>query len=35
LSWKENFTPFGLGSVGNVDAIMTGKITAKGKRTHS
>ena len=35
LTWAETFTPFVLGSAGNVNAIATGKITARGKRTHS
>jgi hypothetical protein len=33
--WKETFTPFGIGSFGNVNAIITGTITGKGKATHS
>jgi hypothetical protein len=33
--WKENFTPFGIGSFGNINTIITGKITANGKVTSS
>jgi hypothetical protein len=33
VSVKDNLTPFALGSIGAADAIMTGKVTAKGKGT--
>jgi hypothetical protein len=32
-SWNETFTPFCVGTFGNVNAILTGKITAGGKST--
>ena len=35
LSRGETFTPFTIGFAANVDAIVTGKITAKGKTTAS
>jgi len=32
-SWNKTFTPFAIGSFDDVNAILTGKITASGKKT--